>query len=46
MAAAKAGQLNAGSSGNGTPPHLTLALFNDIARTEIQHVPYKSVART
>jgi tripartite-type tricarboxylate transporter receptor subunit TctC len=22
--------LNAGSSGNGTPPHLTLALFNDL----------------
>lgn len=43
-AAAKAGRLNAGSSGNGTPPHLTLALFNDIAKTEIQHVPYKGGA--
>ena len=44
VAAAKGGKLNAGSSGNGTPPHLTLALFNDIAKTEIQHVPYKGGA--
>ncbi len=44
IGAAKAGKLNAGSSGNGTPPHLTLALFNDIAKTEIQHVPYKGGA--
>jgi tripartite-type tricarboxylate transporter receptor subunit TctC len=44
IGAAKAGKLNAGSSGNGTPPHLTLALFNDIAKTDIQHVPYKGGA--
>jgi tripartite-type tricarboxylate transporter receptor subunit TctC len=44
VTAAKSGKLNAGSSGNGTPPHLTLALFNDIARTDIQHVPYKGGA--
>jgi tripartite-type tricarboxylate transporter receptor subunit TctC len=44
VAAAKTGKLNAGSSGNGTPPHLTLALFNDIAGTDIQHVPYKGGA--
>jgi len=44
VAAAKGGKLNAGSSGNGTPPHLTLALFNDLAKTEIQHVPYKGGA--
>jgi len=42
--AAKGGKLNAGSSGNGTPPHLTLALFNDLAKTDIQHVPYKGGA--
>ena len=40
VAAAKARNLNAGSSGNGTPPHLTLALFNEIAKTNVQHVPY------
>jgi len=44
VAAAKTRKLNAGSSGNGTPPHLTLALFNGIAKTEIQHVPYKGGA--
>jgi tripartite-type tricarboxylate transporter receptor subunit TctC len=36
--------LNAGSSGNGTPPHLTLALFNDLTKSNIQHVPYKGGA--
>ncbi len=44
VAAAKARPLNAGSSGNGTPPHLTLALFNDQQNTSIQHVPYKGGA--
>ena len=44
VARAKSGKLNAGSSGNGTPPHLTLALFNDINKTDIQHVPYKGGA--
>ncbi|HEU0204137.1 MAG TPA: tripartite tricarboxylate transporter substrate binding protein [Burkholderiaceae bacterium] len=37
---AKARSLNAGSSGNGTPPHLTLALFNNLTKSSIQHVPY------
>ena len=41
---AKTSKLNAGSSGNGTPPHLTLALFNDLYKTEIQHIPYKGGA--
>ena len=41
---AKAGKLNAGSSGNGTPPHLTLALFEDITKVNIQHIPYKGGA--
>ena len=44
LAAAKTRPLNAGSSGNGTPPHLTLALFNDLHKTSIQHVPYKGGA--
>jgi tripartite-type tricarboxylate transporter receptor subunit TctC len=44
VAQAKARKLNAGSSGNGTPPHLTLALFNDLNKTDIQHVPYKGGA--
>jgi tripartite-type tricarboxylate transporter receptor subunit TctC len=41
VAAARAKPLNAGSSGIGTPPHLTLALFNQINGTNIQHVAYK-----
>ncbi len=44
LAQARARKLNAGSSGNGTPPHLTLELFNDIAKTEMQHIPYKGGA--
>ncbi len=44
VAKARAGKLNAGSSGNGTPPHLMLALFNDLNKTEIQHIPYKGGA--
>lgn len=44
VAAARAGKLNAGSSGNGTPPHLTLALFNELNGVEIQHIPYKGGA--
>jgi tripartite-type tricarboxylate transporter receptor subunit TctC len=44
LAAARGGKLNAGSSGNGTPPHLTLALFNEVAKTGIQHIPYKGGA--
>ena len=41
---AKARKLNAGSSGNGTPPHLTMALFADLLKAEVQHVPYKGGA--
>lgn len=44
VAAAKSRKLNAGSSGNGTPVHLTLALFNDLNKTDVQHVPYKGGA--
>ena len=44
IARAKGGKLNAGSSGIGTPPHLTLALFNDLVKSDIQHVPYKGGA--
>ena len=44
VAKARAGKLNAGSSGNGTPPHLVLALFNSLNKTDIQHIPYKGGA--
>ncbi|WP_255370051.1 tripartite tricarboxylate transporter substrate binding protein [Roseateles sp. YR242] len=41
VAAAKARSLNAGSSGIGTPSHLSLAVFNQLNATNILHVPYK-----
>lgn len=44
IAASKSRRLNAGSSGNGTPPHLTMALFNDLNRTQMTHVPYRGGA--
>ncbi|GJG98367.1 tripartite tricarboxylate transporter substrate binding protein [Cupriavidus pauculus] len=42
--AAQKSTLNAGSSGNGTPPHLTLALFESQAKANMTHVPYKGGA--
>ena len=42
----KSRQLNAGSSGNGTPPHLTMALFNDLNHSTMTHVPYRGGAPT
>ncbi|GAB1576405.1 Bug family tripartite tricarboxylate transporter substrate binding protein [Bordetella petrii] len=42
--AAKSGSLSAGSSGNGTPPHLTLALYQKLTGTSLLHVPYKGGA--
>ena len=44
VAQAKLRKINAGSSGNGTPPHLTLELFADITKTDVQHIPYKGGA--
>ena len=42
--AAKARSLNAGSSGNGTPPHLTLALYQKLTGNKLTHIPYKGGA--
>lgn len=44
MAIAKTKRLNAGSSGNGTPPHLTMALFGDLNKSQMTHVPYRGGA--
>jgi len=41
LAKAKPGQLNYGSPGNGTPPHLQMEVFNRLARVKMTHVPYK-----
>lgn len=44
MAVSKTRQLNAGSSGNGTPPHLTMALFCDLNKCKMTHIPYRGGA--
>jgi tripartite-type tricarboxylate transporter receptor subunit TctC len=41
VTAGKARTLNAGSSGNGTPPHLGLELLAQQAGIKLQHIPYK-----
>lgn len=44
VAASKARNLNAGSSGNGASSHLALELFKGVSGARIQHVPYKGGA--
>jgi tripartite-type tricarboxylate transporter receptor subunit TctC len=44
LAQARAKRLNAGSSGNGTPPHLGLELMALNAKIEVSHIPYKGGA--
>ena len=41
---ARAKRLNAGSSGNGTPPHLGIELLALNAKIEVSHIPYKGGA--
>lgn len=40
----KKGSFSYGSSGNGTPQHLTSELFKTLAKVEMSHVPYKGSA--
>ena len=44
LARAKPGQLDFGTSGVGSTPHLTAALFQSMARVQMTHVPYKGGA--
>jgi len=46
IAAAKKapGKLNYSTSGNGSAPHLAMALFNQLTGTEMTHVPYRGGA--
>ena len=37
------GKFNYGSSGNGTPAHLTAEMFKSATQTELVHVPYKGI---
>ncbi len=41
LARAKPGQINYGSGGNGTGPHLTGEMFKTLTRVNLVHVPYK-----
>jgi tripartite-type tricarboxylate transporter receptor subunit TctC len=38
---ARPGEINYGSSGNGSPPHLATELFKLLADVRINHIPYK-----
>jgi tripartite-type tricarboxylate transporter receptor subunit TctC len=44
VARTRAGQLDYGSAGAGTIPHLAAELFAAAANVKLQHVPYKGVA--
>jgi tripartite-type tricarboxylate transporter receptor subunit TctC len=43
-ARAKPDHLSHGTGGVGTIVHLTMELFNDIAKTQIKHIPYKGAS--
>ncbi|HWI13636.1 MAG TPA: tripartite tricarboxylate transporter substrate binding protein [Burkholderiales bacterium] len=45
LARAKPGELNYGSSGNGSPANLAGALLEHMARIKLVHVPYKGTAQ-
>jgi tripartite-type tricarboxylate transporter receptor subunit TctC len=44
LAKAKPGELNFGSSGNGSPQHLGAAMLQNLTGTQMNHVPYKGAA--
>lgn len=41
LARSRPGQLNYGSGGSGSTPHLAGALFNSMTRVKMTHIPYK-----
>ena len=43
-ARANPGKLNCASSGTGTSQHLSCEMFKNLAKLDIQHVPYKAIA--
>lgn len=44
IARRRAGALNAGTAGNGSSQHFTLAMFNALAKAQMEHVAYKGGA--
>ena len=45
FAKSRPGQLTFASSGNGSGPHLGMALFSDMAGIDVVHVPYKGAGQ-
>jgi tripartite-type tricarboxylate transporter receptor subunit TctC len=45
LARAKPGELNYGSAGNGTPPHLAGEMLKTLTGIKLVHVPYKTAAQ-
>ena len=41
FAKARPGRINAGSAGNGTPPHIAVEMFKTLAGIDLVHIPYK-----
>ena len=41
LAKSKPGELNCGSAGQGTPPHLACEMFNKLAGVQTVHVPFR-----
>ncbi len=44
IAKARPGEINFGTSGNGSPPHLAAELFLHLTGTRMTHIPYKGAA--
>ena len=45
VALAKQRKITMGSAGTGSSSHLTLLLFQSLAKTEVQHVPYRGLSQ-
>jgi tripartite-type tricarboxylate transporter receptor subunit TctC len=45
VALAKARKITMGSAGTGSSAHLTLLLFQSLAKTQVQHVPYRGLSQ-
>ena len=45
VARSRPGQLNYGSAGNGSPAHIAGAMFDVLAGTKTNHIPYKGAAQ-
>jgi len=43
LARANPGKLDFGSTGVGAPHHMSMALFEQVARVDLTHIPYKAV---